>query len=149
MRVQCPLCSQRIEGASEDELTNHLQEHMIVEHGLDDICVTKSYEGSEISVERRTAGCDPDATGEEKEVYMGREVSLSDLPYEVKAETAAHAGSSRPPGEDIMESVRCPVCGIRVTGHAEDDLSFNLEAHTTRDHGMRKKAREMLGVEKD
>jgi predicted small metal-binding protein len=150
MRIICPVCYERISGESESELTSNLQDHMVREHDLEDVCVLKDRSGAEGKVERSIKSCDLDVVRED--VRLPRDKSartFSDLPYDMKAEAAPQAPEEVPPGrEETVESVRCPICGVRVLGHTEDDLSRSLWEHMSGTHRVAKGIKEILKKER-
>ncbi len=124
--VMCPICSRRISGTGENDLSIKLQEHLNSAHDFTELCSLRQTSDSE---EKQ---CKPSSSG-----------ALADLNYADERAIEGHASpSSRTPGEDVMESVRCPICGVTIYGHAPDDLSYNLSAHMERKHDIR---REVLG----
>ncbi len=123
MMVRCPICSERLFGEGENDLSFNLQEHMSSVHGFEDLCNLEVTEGGVA----RAGACKETPSGE-----------LANLSYDERRIVEAH----RPegvvfPGEDIMQSVRCPVCGEIVLGHASDDLSRNLAKHMDSVHEVK------------
>jgi hypothetical protein len=122
MMVLCPLCNQRVNGEGETELSLNLQAHMASAHDFKEICQLEDAEAL-----GNKGACAPSASGE-----------LADLPYgERRVEEAHRPEGILFPGEDVMESVRCPVCGNVLLGHAFDDLSHNLAKHMNSAHSVR------------
>jgi len=120
MRVICPICNDALEGDGENELSMNLQEHFALRHGYKNLC--------DLRVEPAVEGaCRRTESGE-----------LADLSYGERRVLEAHH-QVRPvqPGEDVMESVRCPLCGQVLFGHAFDDLSYNLSKHLNFDHALK------------
>lgn len=121
MRVICPICNDALEGEGENDLSLNLQEHFALRHGFKGLC--------DLSEAPAPAGaaCIPSESGE-----------LADLPYGERRVKEAHRPEGQVlPGEDVMESVRCPLCGQTVFGHAFDDLSYNLAKHLNFDHAVK------------
>jgi hypothetical protein len=122
--VSCPICREDVRGYDENDLSANLQGHMVKEHKLKDTCDLNDGSGSE-------RACKPSASGE-----------MANLPYEKRMRVEEHA----PPadqflGEDVMQTVRCPVCGDTILGHTAEDLSFNLEEHIASAHRIDYKMR--------
>ncbi|WP_019177336.1 hypothetical protein [Methanomassiliicoccus luminyensis] len=122
--ILCPICNTNIVGEGELDLSMGLQAHMSNAHNFTDLC---------------DLSCAP-AKGEKERRSEVHEEGLSPLPYSQRAIQEWHGSpEERPPGEDVPESVRCPVCGSSVRGYAADDLSYNLAAHFSRDHNIKVK----------
>jgi hypothetical protein len=118
MLVICPICNDPLEGEGENDLSLNLQEHFAVRHGYTGLCDLKG--GQAASCERSESG------------------RLADLPYGERRIREAHRLEEPVhPGEDVMESVRCPMCGKAVFGHASDDLSYGLASHLSREHRVK------------
>ena len=114
--VACPECRTVVKGKSEDELSWALQEHMVEKHKLKDTC--------DLVVEPSKRACKPSTSDE-----------LASESFQERMETEAHAPKGlKHGGEDVAESVRCPVCGETILGGAEEDLSFHLESHYRKMH---------------
>ncbi|MDD1771244.1 MAG: hypothetical protein LUO79_09200 [Methanomassiliicoccales archaeon] len=114
--VACPECRTVVTGKSEDELSWALQEHMIDKHALKNAC--------DLDVASSKRACKPSTSDE-----------LASRSFEERMGTEAHSPKGlKHGGEDVAESVRCPVCGETVLGGAEEDLSFNLESHYRKTH---------------
>jgi predicted small metal-binding protein len=114
--VACPECRTVVKGSSEDELSLALQEHMVETHKLKNVC--------DLEQVRSKKACKP-STSEE----------LASEDFTERIETEAHSKKGlRHGGEDVTESVRCPVCGETILGGAEEDLSFYLESHYRKMH---------------
>lgn len=119
MRVRCPICSEWVEGEGENDLSLNLQAHMASEHGFKSLCRMEST--PRILAENE---CRETPSGE-----------LASLTYGERQVIEPHREEGQVfPGEDVMESVRCPVCGRVLLGHAEDDLSYNLARHLNFTH---------------
>lgn len=119
MKLICPICNDSLEGEGENELSLNLQEHFATRHGYTGMCDLRGGTGAN--------ACQASESG-----------SLADLSYGERRIWEGH-GLERPvqPGEDVMESVRCPLCGTVVFGHAFDDLSYNLAKHLNYEHKVK------------
>jgi len=116
VQVACPICREWIEGRTEDALSLHLQEHMVGTHDLKDTC----------ALEGTARACKPSKSGK-----------LADVDFEKRMEIEGHrAEGLQFSGEDMAETVRCPICGETILGGAGEDLSFNLEEHLTSVHKL-------------
>lgn len=114
--VACPECFTVVMGKSEDELSLALQEHMFDKHALRNVC--------DLSVVSSERACKPSTSDE-----------LASESFEDRIGKEAHGPHGlKHGGEDVAESVRCPVCGETILGGAEEDLSFNLESHYRKMH---------------
>jgi hypothetical protein len=122
--VKCPICNENVTGEGENDLSFNLQEHLYVAHDFKTLCQLEDRSGLPSS-----KGCRPSVSDEE-----------GDLPYGVRTEVEGHLPPEQrvPPGEDVEESVRCPVCGETLFGHAFDDLSYNLSDHMVRNHNLKR-----------
>lgn len=120
LEVQCPICHRVVAGFSENELSSRFQRHMVDEHGLMGICDLGAPSPGLASV------CKPPL-----------DVEHSKLPYgdELVREGDKRGGPSIP-GEDVPQSIRCPVCGETVLGHDINDLTFYLEKHMKQEHDV-------------
>ena len=93
-----------------------LQEHMVGTHGLRDTC----------DLERTENACKPSKSGK-----------LAGVEFEKRMEIEGHRPEGLQfSGEDMAETVRCPICGETILGGAGEDLSFNLEEHLTGVHEL-------------
>ena len=119
MKLICPICNDELEGEGENDLSLNLQEHFASRHGYTGLCDLKG--GTEgTACKRSESGI------------------LADLPYdERRIREGHHREEAVHPGEDVMQSVRCPLCGTAVFGHAFDDLSYNLGKHLNYEHRVR------------
>lgn len=122
--VLCPICNANIIGEGELDLSVSLQAHMSETHRFTDLCDLSCAPDVRAGRDRRS-----EAAGSEP----------SPLPYPEEAIREWHSPEERPAGEDVAESVRCPVCGRAVKGYAQDDLSYNLAWHFSTDHGVKVK----------
>ena len=122
--VLCPICNANVIGEGELDLSVNLQVHMRQVHKFTDLC---KLEGGARGVEG------------ERWDRLPQE-GPSPLPYPQEAIREWHqAPGNRLPGEDVPQSVLCPICGSAVRGYAADDLSYNLAWHFTRDHDIKVK----------
>ncbi len=118
--VACPECRTVVKGKSEDELSWALQQHMVEKHKLKNVC--------DLNAVRTKNACKPSTSGE-----------LASENFQERMETEAHSpGGLKHGGEDVTESVRCPICGETILGGAEEDLSFYLESHYRKMHKWKK-----------
>ncbi len=123
----CPICSERIDGTGENDLSLKLQEHLNSAHDFTELCSLRPESG--FGGEKQ---CEPSSSG-----------ALADATYSRERVIEWHANpAERMPGEDVMESVRCPICGETIYGNASDDLSYNLSDHMDKVHDVQ---REVLG----
>lgn len=119
MKLICPICNDVLEGEGENDLSLNLQKHFASRHGYTDLCDLKGGTGRNACKRSESGG-------------------LADLPYdERRIREGHHPEEAVHPGEDVMQSVRCPLCGIAVFGHAFDDLSYNLGKHLNYEHGVK------------
>ena len=119
MKVMCPICNDELKGESENDLSLSLQEHFASRHGYTDLCDLRGSTGE--------AACQRSESG-----------ALADLPYDERRIKEAHRpGEQVRPGEDVMQSVRCPLCATTVFGHAFDDLSYGLAKHLNYEHRVK------------
>jgi len=59
------------------------------------------------------------------------------LPYSDElAREGDRKGGPTIPGEDVAQSIRCPVCGETILGHDLNDLTFYLEKHMKQEHNI-------------
>ena len=118
--VICPICNDPLEGEGENDLSINLQNHFASRHGYTGMCDLRS---------KATGGtaCLESESGK-----------LADLPYGERRIREGHRLEEPVrPGEDVMESVRCPLCGATMFGHAFDDLSYNLAKHLNYEHRVK------------
>jgi predicted small metal-binding protein len=120
LEVMCPICHRIIAGFSEDELSSGFQKHMVEEHGLMGICDLSAPSPGLASV------CKPPLKKE------GAKLPYSD---ELVREGDRKGGPTIP-GEDVAQSIRCPVCGETILGHDLNDLTFYLEKHMKQEHNI-------------
>lgn len=121
--VLCPICNANVTGEGELDISVNFQAHMSQAHGFTDLC---------------DLSCTPAGDRTRRSEAVGE--TLSSLPYPQEAVREWHGSpDERPPGEDIPQSVRCPVCGSSIRGYAQDDLSYNLAWHFRTDHGIKVK----------
>ncbi len=122
--VTCPICNELVKGTGENDLSMRLQAHMLDVHDITNLC---KFEGRD----RPSWGpeCKPTVSGDR-----------AGLTYDDRMITEGHENEDdRPaPGEDMMESVRCPVCGETIFGHASEDLSYNLSYHMLQAHDIKR-----------
>ncbi len=115
VQVACPICREWIDGASEDALSARLQEHMVKTHELKGTC----------DLEKTSA----------KVCKTSKSGKLASVPFEKRMEEEGHRPEGLQfTGEDMAETVRCPICGETILGGAGEDLSFNLEEHMVAAH---------------
>ncbi|KQM11184.1 hypothetical protein AOA80_09880 [Methanomassiliicoccales archaeon RumEn M1] len=119
MKVICPICNDELEGEGENDLSLDLQQHFASRHGYTGLCDLRG--GAE------GAPCKRSESGD-----------LADLPYDERLIREGHSREAAVrPGEDVMQSVRCPLCGTTVFGHAFDDLSYGLAKHLNYEHRVK------------
>ncbi len=119
IEVQCPICDENMKGEGEFDLSINLQEHMRRAHDFKDLAKIE-------------AGKCPDA----RPCAEG----LGSLSYDERTIIESHGPlSMRQVGEDITESVRCPLCGYVVHGDEPPDLSYNLSAHMASEHDVKRR----------
>ena len=122
MEVQCPICHKAVVGFSEADLSSSFQRHMVDEHELMGVCDLGSPSPGLASV------CKPP---------LDRERAMR--PYgDVLSEEGDRRGGPSIPGEDVAQSIRCPVCGETVLGHDVNDLTFYLVRHMRQEHDVKR-----------
>ncbi len=120
LEVMCPICRRTIAGFSENELSSAFQRHMVDEHGLMGICDLRSPSPGLASVCK--APLDKERA---RQPYSDELISEGDK-----------KGGPTIPGEDVAQSIRCPVCGETILGHDINDLTFYLEKHMKQEHDV-------------
>lgn len=121
--VLCPICNAEVVGEGELDVSAGLQAHMSQAHGFTDLC---------------DLSCPPARRAERDRWSEAARGEPSPLPYPQEAIREWHGAlEDRPEGEDIPQSVRCPICGSAVRGYAQDDLSYKLAWHFSVDHGIK------------
>ena len=121
--IDCPICGSKVDGEAEYDLSVNLQDHVRENHSKILLCDLSKADGKK--------ACKPSRSGE-----------MEKVPYERRMSEEAHRSKGvQYPGEDVMMSVRCPVCGDTVLGHAYEDFSFNLAEHMKWSHDVRKSRR--------
>jgi len=119
MNIMCPICNEVVRGEGENDLSLNLQNHFMTRHGYTELCDLKG--GDEETACQRSGSGD-----------------LADLQYDERILRESHGSEeSIHPGEDVMQSVRCPLCGKTVFGHVCDDLSYNLAKHMNFNHRVK------------
>jgi ribosomal protein S27E len=125
LEVMCPICRSVIAGPTENELSLRLQRHMVEEHELTGACDMGSPSPGIARV------CRPSSSGK-----------AADRPYAERIGSEGdRKGGPAVPGEDVAQSVRCPVCGETLLGHDLNDLTFYLEKHLREAHRLKRSRR--------
>lgn len=106
--IRCPICDEFIEGDGEDALTIMLREHLSSAHDI--------LESGEVLSSIEMLRHRP---------RLWEEMKRGAVPVE------------RDVGEDVEESLLCPLCGERMYGHDGDELSSRLKAHMRTVHNMK------------
>jgi predicted small metal-binding protein len=120
LEVMCPICNITIAGRSENELSSRFQRHMVEEHALRSACDLDNADSSLATV------CKPPLDKERAKE-----------PYEdVLSMEGDKKGGPSIPGEDVSQSIRCPMCGQTILGHDMNDLSFYLKEHMKQEHDI-------------
>jgi endogenous inhibitor of DNA gyrase (YacG/DUF329 family) len=120
LEVYCPICKKMIAGFSESDISYRFQRHMIEEHEMMGVCDLSAPSPGLASV------CKVPFDSERARKPYG----------DVLVEEGDRKGGPTIPGEDVAQSIRCPVCGETVLGHDINDLSFYLEKHMKQEHKL-------------
>ncbi|MBI0584020.1 MAG: hypothetical protein ISF22_07310 [Methanomassiliicoccus sp.] len=105
--IRCPVCADFLTADGEASLTRLLTTHLLAVHEVRGLEDITS-----VNVPREHHPQDWEA------------MKRGELPVE------------REPGEDVEETILCPLCGERVYGHDGDDLSNHLQAHFGNVHDL-------------
>lgn len=123
LSVRCPACDRRLEGEDGDVLSSTLATHLVQDHGmtLQDPRMLRGSREGELSSEAEIEG-DEEAVRNSPAVYgSGLTLRGGDL-----------YGADGPPRMDRvkdMDFVDCPLCGFRIGGKEEDELTAGLREH--------------------
>lgn len=122
--VRCPACDRRIEGADGDMLSSALATHFVRQHAmtLPDPQMLQGGREGHLSSESEIDAGEVDEVRGAPAVYGSRLTLRGGDLY----------GAERPPRLDMKKEedfVDCPLCGFRVSGKEEDELSAGLRDH--------------------
>lgn len=126
--VRCPWCERRLEAADGDILSGALTVHFHRDHGLvlpDPNLLTGGREGHLSSL------AEIEGTTGENEVRLGSEIYGSRL---TEREGDLYGVRGPPTTITVQRGkeapfVDCPLCGLKVDGRSEGELSRNLKEH--------------------
>ncbi len=124
--ITCPLCAEELIGKGPSEIESSLQDHMRKVHELQDMCILDEHGHPEGSIQE----CQPDVVGK----VEGLQRDTYDRPvFEYSLEDQIeHMPPSLPHNripEKRMLRIRCPICGEKVEGTGDADLSSQLRLH--------------------
>lgn len=117
--IRCPICDTFVDADGEAALTVMLREHLSSAHDL--------RPSSDVLSSKETLPHQP---------QLWEEMKRGSVPPREGGEV----------GEDVSESILCPLCGDRFFGHDGEDLTQHLIAHFQDAHGIKTRGRSLTLV---
>ena len=129
--LECPICSAELNAVDGSEMERLFEDHLRIVHAVRDFCNLDSHDRIEGSIQSCQQEVVEEAKGIPREVH-NRPV----FEYSMR-DQMEHMPQSLPlrdvPDSEMVE-IRCPICGARVEGTDDRDLSYQLRLHFSNDH---------------